>query len=133
MRWFFFGCLRGGRVWEPVARRADGALISGLDGPAWLRGRADEVRGALDEEQIETSVGQRFAELGACFARASVGVVVISLIVGRDGRVQSSAVASSTIPAADACVRGAMDRVRFRAPPRGIVGVNYRLEVIGQP
>jgi TonB family protein len=125
----------GDRAWVPVARReASGVLVDRPGGHAWLRGEAEDVRGALTAQSIEASVHRRIPELRACFeGTPAAGSVLVSMVIGPNGRSQSASVGFSTVASADRCVVDAMRRWRFGAPERGVVGVNYRIEIVPQP
>lgn len=92
-----------------------------------------QVLGGLSQEAIRRVVRQHLAEVRFCYEQALQsnpsleGRVAVQWIVGSDGRVQSSSLASSTVRNAnvESCIVQAVRRWTFPAPEGGVVGVNY--------
>jgi hypothetical protein len=92
------------------------------------------VNGALSQEAIRRVVHRHLPEVRFCYEQglqhnpSLEGRVSIQWIIGADGRVQSSALASSSLSNSnvESCIVGAVQRWTFPSPDGGgVVGVNY--------
>lgn len=89
------------------------------------------VLGALSTDAVTGTVGMHQAKLDACYAASAkttpglAGKVLVTLKIGRDGRVQDATITSTSLrdPDTEACLAGVLLGVRFPKLPDGDVAI----------
>jgi hypothetical protein len=109
-------------------------VSGGSAGSAAVRQGAVQVKGGLPPEVIQRVVRQNFGRFRSCYGAGQLknpnlaGRVTVDLVIGRDGRVASAKVGSSTLPDASVveCVTTAMKTLEFPEPgDKKLVHVTY--------
>ncbi len=89
------------------------------------------VLGALSTEAVTGTVGMHKAQMDACYTSSAAahpdlgGKVLVTLKIGRDGRVQDAAITSTSLrdPTTEACLAGVLLGVHFPKLPDGDVAI----------
>jgi len=89
------------------------------------------VLGALSTEAVTGTVGMHKGQVDACYAASAkttpglAGKVLVTLRIGRDGRVQDATITSTSLrdPDTEACLAGVLLGVRFPKLPDGDVAI----------
>ena len=89
------------------------------------------VLGALSTDAVTGTVGMHKGQVDACYTASAkttpglAGKVLVTIRIGRDGRVQDATVTSTSLrdPNTEACLAGVLLGVRFPALPDGDVAI----------